>query len=84
MIETRFVFDDTDQRLVSIVEGDMPRPMWDGEYIASLPEMCYPSDPGAYFTSLDVKDFILMDVYMLKRDIAAGMNCPFHGEGFLR
>jgi hypothetical protein len=80
MVEPWFVLDDTHQRLLPEIKSDMPHAARDGEHIARLSMLRYPSYPDLYLPMLNMKDLILIDMHVLKRDVSTRVDGPLHGK----
>jgi hypothetical protein len=82
MIETRLIVNDTNKLLISVIIGNVLYSTRRGQAITRLAKESFPIYPGSDFAFLHVKAFILAHMDVLKRDIAAGVHCPFHGVNF--
>jgi hypothetical protein len=84
MIEPRLVFYDADQLFFPIVKSDVSDAPRHDECISGSPNTFLSVDPRPDFSPLHVKNLILANMNVLERDIASGVDCPFHGENFRR
>src|SRR5687768_5293057 len=82
MVEPRPVIYDADQLFVPVVIGDVPHPARRGQTITRFAKESLLIYAGSDLTLLNMKDFILTYVNMLKRDVSSGVHCPLHGENF--
>src|SRR5215207_1074964 len=80
MIEPGLVFDNTDKWVLAIIEGNVARSARDGQCISDISKLGNPFQLHAHPPALDMKNFILIDVHMLKWDIPSRMHGPLHGE----
>src|SRR5690349_8742014 len=61
----------------------MRRPTFDCECISSPSKLSQASHFCAHLAALDMEDFVLIDMDVLKWNVPARVYGPFHGESFL-